>query len=154
MRPQARIIYLMMSRAPERFLIITMRARKIHNSEHEYYLGCTDLILKKPFGNTGHMSTVTIFGAAALSRVNQKEANRTLDLLIEYGVNHIDTAASYGNSELRIGQWMEKHRKKFFLATKTGERTYKGAKEEIHRSLERLRVESVDMIQLHNLVHL
>jgi len=99
------------------------------------------------------MSTVTIFGAAALSRATQEEADRTLELLLEYGVNHIDTAASYGDSELRIGPWMEKHRKKFFLATKTGERTYGGAKEEIQRSLERLRVESVDMIQLHNLVH-
>jgi len=99
------------------------------------------------------MSTVTIFGAAALSRVTQAEADSTLDILLEYGINHIDTAASYGDSELRIGPWMEKHRKKFFLATKTGERTYAGAKEEIQRSLERLQVESVDMIQLHNLVH-
>ncbi|MBW7885482.1 MAG: aldo/keto reductase, partial [Caldilineaceae bacterium] len=71
----------------------------------------------------------------------------------EYGVNHIDTAASYGDAELRIGPWMAHYRKQFFLATKTGERTYEKAKAEIHRSLERLRVDSVDLIQLHALVH-
>jgi len=111
------------------------------------------MIRKQSFGNTDHMSTSTIFGAAALSRVTQEEADRVLDLLLDYGVNHIDTAASYGNSELRIGPWMEKHRGDFFLATKTGKRTYQEAKEEIHRSLERLKVDNVDLIQLHNLVH-
>lgn len=110
-------------------------------------------IEKRMFGRTGHMSTVTIFGAVALASVSQAEADRTLDLLLEYGVNHIDTAASYGDSELRIGPWMDRHRKEFFLATKTGQRTYAAAREEIHRSLERLRVDSVDLIQLHNLVH-
>lgn len=108
---------------------------------------------KRPFGRTGHMSTVTLFGAAALGSVTQAEADRTLDVLLEYGVNHIDTAASYGDAELRIGPWMAQHRKDFFLATKTGERTYAKAKAELHRSLERLRVDSVDLIQLHALVH-
>jgi len=110
-------------------------------------------IEKRPFGRTGHMSTVTLFGAAALGSVSQADADRTLDLLLEYGVNHIDTAASYGDAELRIGPWMAQHRKTFFLATKTGQRTYAAAREEIHRSLERLRVDSVDLIQLHALVH-
>ncbi len=111
------------------------------------------MIEKRPFGKTGHMSTVTLFGAAALGSVSQAEADATLDVLLEYGVNHIDTAASYGDAELRIGPWMAQHRKDFFLATKTGERTYAKAKEEIHRSLERMRVDSFDLIQLHNLVH-
>lgn len=111
------------------------------------------MIEKRPFGRTGHMSTVTLFGAAALGRVSQADADRTLDVLLAYGVNHIDTAASYGDAELRIGPWMAKHRKDFFLATKTGERTYAKAKEEIHRSLERMRVDSVDLLQLHNLGH-
>lgn len=111
------------------------------------------MIRKQPFGRTGHMSTVTLFGAAALGRVTQEEADRTLDLLLEYGVNHIDTAASYGDAELRIGPWMDSHRQDFFLATKTGERTYQAAKDEFHRSLERLRVDQVDLIQLHNLMH-
>jgi aryl-alcohol dehydrogenase-like predicted oxidoreductase len=110
-------------------------------------------IEKRLFGRTGHMSTVTLFGAAALASVSQADADRTLDLLLEYGVNHIDTAASYGDAELRIGPWMAQHRKDFFLATKTGQRTYAAAREEIHRSLDRLRVDSVDLIQLHALVH-
>ncbi len=104
------------------------------------------------FGNTGHVSTRTIFGAAALGNVTQAEADQTLDVLLKYGVNHIDTAASYGDSELRIGPWMARHRKDFFLATKTGERTYQKARDEFHRSLERLRVDSVDLIQMHYLV--
>lgn len=111
------------------------------------------MIRKQPFGRTGHMSTVTLFGAAALGRVTQDEADRTLDLLLEYGINHIDTAASYGDAELRIGPWMKNHRKDFFLATKTGERTYAGSKEELHRSLERMRVDQIDLWQFHNLVN-
>lgn len=103
------------------------------------------------FGRTGHVSTRTLFGAAALSRVSQEEADRTLEVLLQYGVNHIDTAASYGDSELRIGPWMERYRDRFFLATKTGERTYQAAYDQIRRSLERLRVSQVDLIQLHNL---
>lgn len=110
------------------------------------------MIATAPFGRTGHHSTRAIFGAAALSRVTQEEADRTLELLLQYGVNHIDTAASYGDSELRIGPWMAEHRSRFFLATKTGERTYQQARDEIHRSLERLRVDVIDLIQLHNLV--
>ncbi len=110
-------------------------------------------IEKRPFGRTGHMSTVTLFGAAAFGTVSQADADRTLDLLLAYGVNHIDTAASYGESELRIGPWMARHRKEFFLATKTGQRSYAAAREEIHRSLDRLRVDSFDLIQLHALVH-
>jgi aryl-alcohol dehydrogenase-like predicted oxidoreductase len=98
------------------------------------------------------MSTRLIFGAAAFWSVTQAEADRTLDVLLEYGINHIDTAASYGDSELHIGPWMARHRQDFFLATKTGERTYQKARDEFHRSLERLRVDSVDLIQLHYLV--
>jgi aryl-alcohol dehydrogenase-like predicted oxidoreductase len=110
------------------------------------------MIATQPFGRTGHMSTRAIFGAAALSSVTQGEADRTLEVLLQYGVNHIDTAASYGEAELRIGPWMDRHRQDFFLATKTGRRTYQEARDEIHRSLERLRVDHVDLIQLHNLV--
>ena len=111
------------------------------------------MIEKRPFGRTGHMSSVIIFGAAALGSVTQAEADETLDQLLEYGVNHIDTAASYGNAEERIGPWMAQHRKNFFLATKTGERSYAKARNEIHQSLARLRVDSFDLIQLHNLGH-
>ena len=91
------------------------------------------MIAKQPFGRTGHMSTRTLFGAAALSQVTQEEADRVLELLLQYGVNHIDTAPSYGDAELRIGPWMERHRQHFFLATKTLERTYQQALDEIQR---------------------
>jgi aryl-alcohol dehydrogenase-like predicted oxidoreductase len=109
------------------------------------------MIAKQEFGRTGHMSTRTLFGAAALSRVTQDEADRTLEVLLEYGVNHIDTAATYGDAELRIGPWMARHRQDFFLATKTEERTYQQSRDEIRRSLERLQVDQVDLLQLHNL---
>ncbi|MEM7114275.1 MAG: aldo/keto reductase [Chloroflexota bacterium] len=109
------------------------------------------MIEKIAFGQTGHLSTRTLFGAAALGNVTQKEADATLEVLLEYGINHIDTAASYGDSELRIGPWMATHRDTFFLATKTGERTYQAAKAQIHDSLKRLQVDRIDLIQLHNL---
>ncbi len=111
------------------------------------------MIRKQQFGRTGHDSSATLFGAAALGDVSQEVADLTLGLLKKYGVNHIDTAASYGDSELRIGPWMEKHRGDFFLATKTGMRTYVEAKKELEKSLKRLRVKNVDLIQLHNLTH-
>lgn len=110
------------------------------------------MIPQQPFGRSDHSSSRTLFGAAALGRVTQKEADETLDVLLEYGINHIDTAASYGDSEIRLGPWMARHRQNFFLATKTGERSYQKAKEEMHRSLERLKVDHVDLVQLHNLV--
>jgi aryl-alcohol dehydrogenase-like predicted oxidoreductase len=109
-------------------------------------------IPKLAFGRSGHMSTRTVFGAVAVGQVSQAEADRTLDLLLEYGINHIDTAADYGDSELRIGPWMAEYRDHFFLATKTSKRTYAEAKEQFERSLERLRVDAVDMVQLHHLV--
>src|SRR5262249_51822272 len=102
---------------------------------------------------TGHLSSVTLFGAAALARASQADADRALEVLLRYGVNHIDTAARYGDSELRIGPWMARHRKDFFLATKTGSRTAKEGREDIHRSLERLRGDHVDLIHLHSLGH-
>ena len=110
------------------------------------------MITTAPFGKTGHQSTRVIFGAAALWGMKQDKADKLLETLLEFGVNHIDTAAAYGDSELRIGPWMREHRKHFFLATKTGDRTYQTAKESLHRSLERLRGDHVDLIQLHNLV--
>lgn len=110
------------------------------------------MIAKQAFGRTGHISTRTLFGAAALGQVTQAEADQTLEVLRNYGINHIDTAFSYGDAELRIGPWMKQHRQHFFLATKTGERTYQKARDQIRQSLERLRVEYVDLLQLHNLV--
>jgi hypothetical protein len=84
--------------------------------------------------------------------MRQEKADQVLETLIEFGVNHIDTAASYGDSELRIGPWMARHRDRFFLASKTGDRTAEGARASIASSLERLQAEHLDLIQLHNLV--
>ena len=109
------------------------------------------MIAKHSFGSTGHASTRTLFGAAALWTCSQGEADRVLELLLRHGINHIDTAPRYGDSELRVGSWMDRHRQDFFLATKTRERNYPKAKEQLHRSLERLRVDRVDLLQLHNL---
>ncbi len=104
-----------------------------------------------PFGHTGHLSTRAIFGAAAFYSASQAEADPVLDILLEYGINHIDTAASYGEAEKRVGPWMPRHRDRFFLATKTEERTKQGARESLHRSLERLQTDHVDLFQMHNL---
>ncbi|MDJ0866626.1 MAG: aldo/keto reductase [Myxococcota bacterium] len=110
------------------------------------------MIPRLPFGRTGHESTRIVFGAAALARVDQDAADRALERLLAAGINHIDAAASYGDAELRIGPWMERHRDAFFLATKTGERSYAAARDQIHASLERMRVDRIDLLQLHNLV--
>ena len=109
------------------------------------------MIDKIPFGKTGHQSSRIIFGGVSLWETSQSEADRALDLLLKFGVNHIDTAPSYGDSELRLGPWMKKYRNKFFLATKTSEHTYHDSKDEFYCSLDRLQVDSVDLLQFHNL---
>ena len=110
------------------------------------------MIPRAPFGATGHRSSRAIFGAAGLASVPKRDADRTLDVLLEHGVNHIDVAAGYGDAELRIATWLRRNPGTFFVATKTGKRTYREAREEIGRSLDRLGVDRVDSIQLHNLV--
>jgi aryl-alcohol dehydrogenase-like predicted oxidoreductase len=113
---------------------------------------CTvDTIEKQPFGKTGHMSTRAIFGSVCLRRASQGEADKVLELLLDYGINHIDTAPLYGDAELRLGPWMKTHRDQFFLATKTDKRTYPEAREQVYRSLDRLQVDRVDLLQIHNL---
>ena len=109
------------------------------------------MIAKAEFGRTGHHSTRVLFGAAALAHVTQRVADQTLEVLLRHGVNHIDTAASYGDSELRVAPWLKREPGRFFLATKTGKRDEKGATEELHRSLDRLGVDHVDLWQLHSL---
>ena len=110
------------------------------------------MIPKMPFGATGQTSARTLLGAAAFGQITQDETDTCLELAFRHGVNHVDTAASYGESELRIGSWIQRHGKDFFLATKTGERTKARARQQIHESLERLKVDRLDLIQLHNLV--
>lgn len=110
------------------------------------------MIERMPFGRTGHQSSRAIFGAAALGRVSQEKADAVLETALSFGLNHIDTAASYGDSELRLAPFLKRHRDGVFLASKTGDRSYQDAKASIHSSLERLGVERLDLIQLHNLV--
>jgi aryl-alcohol dehydrogenase-like predicted oxidoreductase len=110
------------------------------------------MMSRMPFGKTGHQSSRALLGAAAFGQVTQDEADAAIELSLRAGVNHIDTAASYGESEQRIGSWIKRHQKTFFLATKTGERSAGPAWEQIQRSLDHLGVAQVDLIQLHNLV--
>ena len=101
------------------------------------------------FGRTGHMSTVAIFGAAAFSNVSQEDADKSMERIIEAGVNHIDIARSYGEAELRVGPWMPRERGRFFLGSKTTERTKEGAWKELQESLKRLQIEALDLYQIH-----
>jgi aryl-alcohol dehydrogenase-like predicted oxidoreductase len=108
-------------------------------------------IEKLPFGNTGHSSSRVIFGSVCLSQATQDAADEVLESLLEYGINHIDTAPSYGDAELRVGPWMKQYREQFFLATKTDKLNYQDAREQFQRSLDRLQVDRVDLLQMHNL---
>jgi aryl-alcohol dehydrogenase-like predicted oxidoreductase len=110
------------------------------------------MIERAPFGRTGHDSSRVIFGAAGVARADQETADRLLPLLLEHGVNHIDTAAMYGDAELRIAPWLKAHPGTFFLATKTHARDGDGARASLENSLTRMGVDHVDLIQLHNLV--
>ena len=114
--------------------------------------GASAHVPKSRFGRSGHRSSRVIFGAAGLGRASQATADHHLEIASSYGVNHIDTAADYGESELRLAPWLGAHRHEVFLATKTGQRDAPGARRSLERSLERLGVDSVDLIQLHNLV--
>lgn len=104
-----------------------------------------------PFGRTGHQSTRTIFGAAAFWETPQKDVDATMELILQNGINHVDTAASYGHSETVLGDWIKRNGKPFFLASKTGERTKQAAYDSIRTSLDRLHVSQLDLIQLHAL---
>ena len=104
-----------------------------------------------PFGRTGHVSTRTIFGAAAFWDTPQKDVDATMDLILKNGINHVDTAASYGKAEQVLGDWIRRNGKPFFLATKTDQRTKRAAYDQIRRSLDLLHVDQVDMIQIHAL---
>jgi aryl-alcohol dehydrogenase-like predicted oxidoreductase len=105
----------------------------------------------RKLGSLDHLSSVLIYGGAALGQVADEDADRSIQLALDAGINHFDTAAAYGDSELHLGRWMPRIRDRIFLATKTGDRAAAAAYESIGRSLVRLRVESVDLIQLHGI---
>ena len=109
------------------------------------------MLPKIPFGRTGHMSTRLIFGAAALASMRQDKADATLEVAMQAGINHIDVAASYGDAEERLKPFLADHRQEVFLATKTGERSGAAARASIERSLTRMGVERLDLLQFHNL---
>lgn len=109
------------------------------------------MIPTHPFGRTGHDSSRIIFGAAALGGMRQERADTTIEMVREAGINHFDTAASYGDSELRLADFLQDHRSDVFLATKTGDRDGHGARASIEKSLERMRIDQIDLIQFHNL---
>ncbi len=111
------------------------------------------MIPRQEFGRTGHKSTRVIFGSWALCKATQAEADRALALLQKYGVNHIDTAPMYGNAEKLIGPWLAKHRDDFFIATKTRSRSRQQALDNLKQSLERLRVDYIDLWQMHGLTN-
>jgi aryl-alcohol dehydrogenase-like predicted oxidoreductase len=100
-------------------------------------------------GRIGHHSSVLIYGAAALAEVDQDVADQSIQLALDAGVNHLDVAAGYGDAELRLGPWMPRIRERVFLATKTDVRDAEGAWAQINHSLERLRTDRVDLIQIH-----
>jgi aryl-alcohol dehydrogenase-like predicted oxidoreductase len=106
---------------------------------------------KQPFGNTGHLSSRAIFGSVSLRYAEEEEAEHVLEILMEYGVNHIDTAPRYGDAEICVGNWMKRYRDRFFLATKVDQSSYKEAKEQLYRSLDRLQTDHLDLLQVHNL---
>ncbi|MDA8027308.1 MAG: aldo/keto reductase [Actinomycetota bacterium] len=109
------------------------------------------MIPQLQFGRTGHISSRLIFGAAGLGSCDQTFATATLEFALSKGVNHFDTAASYGDAEQKMAPFLSRHRSNIFLATKTGDRSYQGAKESIRRSLDRMGVDNFELIQLHNL---
>lgn len=106
-------------------------------------------MIKRRFGRTGHMSTIVILGAFAVGPISQEEADATMELVLEHGVNHIDVAPTYSDAEIRLGPWMEKYRDRFFLGCKTELRGREEASQQLRQSLERLRVDSFDLFQLH-----
>jgi aryl-alcohol dehydrogenase-like predicted oxidoreductase len=104
---------------------------------------------RRRLGRTGHDSSVLVYGAAALAEVDQDTADASLDEALAAGVNHFDVARDYGEAEVRMAPWLREHRGEIFLATKTGQRDVEAAWRGIHESLERLGVDSVDLLQLH-----
>lgn len=104
---------------------------------------------RRRLGRTGQMSTVVAFGSAGVGRVDQEVADRAIQTALDYGVNHIDVAPTYGDAELRLKPWMPRIRNKIFLGCKTKQRTRDAAKAELHCSLERLGTDRMDLYQLH-----
>lgn len=103
----------------------------------------------RALGRLNHLSSILLYGAAALADVTQDEADASIQEALAAGINHFDVAASYGDAELRLGPWTSQFGTDIFLATKTGDRDAEAAWRSINQSLERLQVDHVDLLQLH-----
>jgi aryl-alcohol dehydrogenase-like predicted oxidoreductase len=103
----------------------------------------------RPLGEIGHDSTVLTFGAVALNYLPQEEANELVEDTLARGVNHFDVAPTYGDAEVKLAPKLGEHREEIFLGCKTQERTYNGAWGELHKSLERLDTDHIDLYQFH-----
>jgi aryl-alcohol dehydrogenase-like predicted oxidoreductase len=105
---------------------------------------------QRRLGRTGHLSSVVALGSAGIGKVDQERADQAIQTALDYGVNQVDVAPTYGEAELRLRPWMPRIRDRIFLGCKTRERTREAAKAELHRSLERLGVDRLDLYQLHS----
>lgn len=103
----------------------------------------------REFGNTGYNVSSLGFGAMNLPNVPFEQAKEALNYALDQGINYIDTAAAYRNSEEIIGDSISHRRTEYFLATKTNKRDYESAKQEIERSLSRLKTDVIDLLQIH-----
>jgi aryl-alcohol dehydrogenase-like predicted oxidoreductase len=104
---------------------------------------------QRRLGRTGHSSSVVAFGTAGIGGVDQETADLAIQLVLDRGVNHFDVAPRYGEAEVRLQPWMSCIRDRIFLGCKTAQRTRDAATAELHRSLERLGIDRLDLYQLH-----
>ncbi len=111
----------------------------------------TARIAQRPLGTTGHESGVVALGGMTVSNEDQKQVNRLVDDALAAGVNHIDAAPTYGDCEVLFGKALAGRRNEVFLACKTTKRDKQGATEELHKSLERLQTDYLDLYQMHAL---
>ena len=121
----------------------------------EERLKAAEPIPQRKLGKTGEeVSILSLGGEATIEQVErQQEAVEIINQALDYGINYIDTAPSYGggDSETNFGQVMAERREEVFLASKTHERSYDGTMRLIEESLKRLQTDYLDLYQLHNI---
>jgi len=105
---------------------------------------------KRVLGGTGWAISVIGFGGIKLPRIGLQECETLLNRALDSGINFIDTADCYGDSEEKIGQALKKRRKEFYLSTKVDERDGPGVRAKLERCLRRLRTEWIDLVFFHD----
>ncbi len=111
---------------------------------------------RRVLGRTGQKVSIIVFPGLALVQQGQEEGTRGLRRAFDAGVNYFDVAPAYGNgdAEVKMGVGLQGlDRTKYFLACKTKKRDAQGAREELERSLQRLKTDYFDLYQLHHVVH-